>query len=188
MLQKISNNWWLFVLRGLIAITFGIVAIAKPEQTVVALVLVFGAFTLVDGIFTLVASFSSAPYFDKWWLLLLEGAMGIIVGSLAIFMPTITGVLLLYLIATWALFIGILEIAVAIEFRRVIKGEGWLILGGLLSILLSVLLFIFPRAGEVSLIWLIGTYAIIFGISEVVFSFKLHGVWRKAEKVLNPAS
>src|SRR5512136_1289740 len=132
MLQKISNNWWLFILRGLIAITFGIVAIVKPEQTIHALVLVFGAFTLVDGIFAIVFSLSSAAYFDKWWLLLLQGAAGIIVGCLAIFMPTITSLALLYLIAAWALVTGIFEIAVAIEFRRVISGEWMLILGGLL--------------------------------------------------------
>lgn len=188
MLQKISNNWWLFILRGLIAITFGIVAIAKPEQTIVALVLVFGAFTLVDGIFTIVTSFTSAPYFDKWWLLLLEGAMGVIVGCLAIFMPTITSIALLFLIAAWALVIGILEIVVAIEFRRVISGEGWLIFSGVLSIVLSALMVIFPRAGEVSLIWVIGIYAIVFGISEIVFAFRLHGIWEKAEKILTPAS
>jgi uncharacterized membrane protein HdeD (DUF308 family) len=187
MLQKIANHWWLFILRGLIAITFGIVAIVKPEQTIIALVLVFGAFTLVDGIFTLVTSFGSAAYFDKWWLLLIEGAAGIIVGCLAIFMPAITSVALLYLIAAWALVTGIFEIAVAIEFRRVISGEWMLILGGLLSIVLGVLLFIFPGAGELSLIWLIGIYAIVFGFSEIVFAFRLHGIWQKAEKALHPA-
>ncbi len=188
MLQKISNNWWLFILRGLIAITFGIVAIVKPEQTIHALVLVFGAFTLVDGIFAIVFSLSSAAYFDKWWLLLLQGAAGIIVGCLAIFMPTITSLALLYLIAAWALIIGILEITVAIVFRREISGEGMLILGGLLSIVLAFVLFIFPGAGEVSLIWVIGVYAIAFGISEVVYGFQLNSLWHKVDKAIHPAS
>jgi uncharacterized membrane protein HdeD (DUF308 family) len=187
MLQKIANHWWLYILRGLIAITFGIVAIAKPEQTILALILVFGAFTLVNGIFTLVASFSSAAYFNRWWLLLIEGAAGVIVGCLAIFMPAITSIALLYLIAAWALVIGVFEIAVAIEFRRVISGEWMLILGGVLSIVLGGLLFIFPGAGAISLIWMISIYAVFFGVSEIVFAFRLHGIWQKAEKALHPA-
>jgi len=188
MLQKIANHWWLYVLRGLVAIAFGIVAIVKPGQALLALVLVFGAFALVSGVLALVASFSSAPYYNQWWLLLLDGLAGIVVGLIAIFEPGITKLALLILIAIWAIVTGILEIVVAIHFRQVLTGEWVMILGGVLSIALGVLLFIFPGAGEISLIWVIGIYAIAFGISEIVFGFQLNNLWHKVEKAVNPAS
>lgn len=184
MFEKITRNWWTFAVRGVIAIIFGIVALIRPEQTLQALVLVFGAFALVDGILTLFAGISSAPYFNRWWAVLLEGVAGVIIGLMAIFQPDITGLALLYLIAAWALLTGMFEIVTAIQFRRVLTNEWMLILGGLLSIVLGVLLVIFPGAGGVSLIWMVGTYAILFGILEIIFAFRLRGLWHEFETAL----
>ncbi len=182
MLEKFTHNWWLYAVRGVIAVIFGIVALTRPEQTLQALVLVFGAFALVDGMLTLFVGIVSIPYFKLWWAVLLEGIAGTLVGLMAIFQPSLTGLALLYLIGAWAFITGVFEIVAAIQFRRVIMNEWMLILSGLLSITLGCLLFVFPGVGEVSLIWLIGIYAIVFGIAEIVFAFRLNGLRREVGK------
>lgn len=173
----------MFVLRGLAAIIFGVVALAKPAQALQALVLFFGAYALVDGILAISAGFSIAPFFNRWWAVLLEGVAGVIIGLLTFFWPNITALVLLYFIAAWALITGIFEIVAAIQLRRVITGEWTLILGGLLSILCGILLFVFPVAGAVSVIWVIGIYAIVFGVSEIIFAFRLHSLRQEAAKI-----
>ena len=181
MLEKISRNWWMFAVRGVVAIIFGVVALIWPGQALQALVLVFGAYALVDGIFAVFAGIASYRYFERWWAVLLEGVAGVVIGLLTFFWPNITALVLLYFIAAWALITGIFEIVAAIQFRRVITGEWMLILGGLLSILFSVLLFVFPLAGAVSVILVIGMYAVVFGTSEIIFAFRLRGLRRDLE-------
>ncbi len=182
MLEKISRNWWTYAVRGVIAIIFGIVAFARPGQALQALVLVFGAFALVDGIFAIFAGIAIRRYFERWWAVLLEGVTGIVIGLLTFFWPNMTALALLYFIGAWAVITGIFEIVTAIQLRRVITGEWMLILGGLLSIIFGVLMFVFPGAGAVSVIWMIGFYAIVFGISEIIFAFRLHSLRREFEK------
>jgi uncharacterized membrane protein HdeD (DUF308 family) len=145
---------------------------------------VFGAFALVDGAFAIFAGIASYRYFERWWAVLLEGVAGIAIGLLTFFWPNITALVLLYFIAAWALITGIFEIVAAIQLRRLIIGEWMLILGGLLSILFGVLLFVFPVAGAVTVIWVIGIYAIVFGISEIIFAFRLYGLRRKFEPAI----
>jgi uncharacterized membrane protein HdeD (DUF308 family) len=181
MLELFTRNWWLYAVRGVVAVIFGLLALIWPGQTLLALVLVFGAYTLVDGIFAVVAGIAFRRYFERWWAVLLEGLVGIVIGLLTFFWPNITALVLLYLIAAWALITGILEIVAAIQFRRVITGEWAMILSGLLSILFGILLFVFPGAGAVSVIWVIGVYAIVFGISEIIFAFRLRSLRRELE-------
>lgn len=184
MLERFSRNWWMYAVRGVVAIILGVVAFARPEQALQALVLVFGAFALVDGSLAMVAGIASHRYFKRWWAVLLEGVAGVVIGLLTFFWPNITAFALLYMIAAWALITGIFEIVAAIQFRRVITGEWMMVLGGLLSILFGVLLFVFPAAGAVSVMWMIGIYAVAFGISEVIFAFRLHNLRRKIEKAI----
>jgi uncharacterized membrane protein HdeD (DUF308 family) len=184
MLEKITQNWWMYAVRGLVAIIFGILAFTRPEQALQALVLVFGAFALVDGIFAMFAGIASYRYFERWWAMLLEGVAGIVMGLLTFFWPNITALVLLYMIAAWALITGIFEIVAAIQLRRLITGEWMLILGGLLSILFGVVLFVFPVAGAVSVIWVIGIYAVVFGISEIILAFRLYGLRREIEPAI----
>jgi len=179
MLEKPSRNWWLYAVRGVVAIIFGVVAFTRPEQALQALVLVFGAYALVDGLFAMFAGIASYGYFERWWAVLLEGVAGVVIGLLTFFWPNITALVLVYFIATWALITGISEVVAAIQLRCVITGEWMLILGGLLSIFFSVLLFVFPVAGAVSVIWVIGIYAIIFGTSEIILAFRLRGLRRE---------
>ncbi len=182
MITKMFRDWWMFLVRGLAAIIFGALALIWPEQAKLALVLLFGAYVLVDGIFSLATGIGSYRYFARWWALLLEGVAGICIGVLTFFWPNITGLALLYFIAAWVLITGIFEIVAAIQLRRVLKGEWMLILGGLLSIVYAVLLFALPGAGAASLVWLIGIYAIIFGILLMILAFRLRGTWHDFQK------
>jgi uncharacterized membrane protein HdeD (DUF308 family) len=181
MLEKITRNWWMFGLRGMIAIIFGVVAFARPEQALQALVLLFGAYALVDGSFAIFTGIASRRYFERWWAVLLEGVAGVVIGLLTFFWPNITALILLYFIAAWALITGVFEIVAAIQLRRVITGEWMMVLGGLLSILFGVLMFVFPGAGALSVIWLIGIYAIVFGTSEIIFAFRMRSLRREFE-------
>src|SRR5512139_1896140 len=188
MLEKISRNWWLYAVRGVVAIIFGVVAFTRPEQALQALVLVFGAYALVDGIFAIVAGIAARGHFERWWAVLLEGLAGVVIGLLTFFWPNITALVLLYFIAGWALITGIFEIVATIQLRRVITGEWMLILGGLLSILFGVFMFVYPLAGAVSVIWVIGIYAVVFGILEIIFAFRLNGLRRGFEKATGMAA
>jgi uncharacterized membrane protein HdeD (DUF308 family) len=181
MLEKIARNWWMFALRGLVAVAFGVVALIWPEQLLQALVLVFGAYAFVDGIFTVIAGIASYRYFKRWWAVLLEGVAGVVIGLLTFFWPNITALALLYYIAAWALITGIFEIVAAIQLRRVITGEWALILSGLLSMFFGVLLFVFPIAGAVSMVWMIGIYAILFGITLIILAFRLRSLRQEVE-------
>jgi uncharacterized membrane protein HdeD (DUF308 family) len=165
--------------RGVLAIVFGILALIWPESTKIALVLLFGAFVLADGIFAVATSLETRAYFKQWWALLLEGLTGIVIAVLTFAWPDVTALVLLYFIAAWAILTGIFEIMAAIELRNVIVGESVMMLYGLLSIVLGVLLFVFPQAGAVSLAWAIGLYAIFAGIMEIVFAFRLRELGRE---------
>ena len=178
-LTQLSRDWWHFAVRGVLAIVFGIMAIMWPESTKTALVLLFGAYALMDGIFTVFTGLESRKYFKQWWALLLEGLTGIVIAALTFIWPNVTALVLLYFIAAWAILTGIFEIMAAIELRNVIVGESVMILYGLLSIVIGVLLFVFPEAGAVSLTWAIGFYAIFAGIMEIVFAFRLRGLGRE---------
>lgn len=182
MFTQLFRNWWLFAVRGVFAIVFGVLALIWPGSAILALVLLFGAFALVDGIFAVAAGIASHGTFERWWAVLLEGLSGIVIGILTFFWPNITAFVLLYFIAAWAVVTGIFEIVAAIEFRHVIPGEWAMILDGILSVLLGVLLFVFPAAGAVGLVWLIGIYAVAAGIVLLILAFRMHGLLRKIEK------
>ncbi len=176
MFTQLFRNWWRFAVRGVLAIVFGVLALIWPDSTKLALVLLFGAFAFVDGVFAVTTGIAARGHFERWWAILLEGIAGIVIGVMTFFWPNITALVLLYFIAAWAVTTGIFEIVAAIEFRHVISGEWIMILAGLLSVLLGILLFVFPSAGMVSVVWLIGIYAIAAGIMEMIFAFRLRGL------------
>ena len=173
---QMTRNWWMYLVRGVLAIVFGIMALVWPESAKVALVIVFGAFALADGILAVAAGIASRSQFKYWWALVLEGITGIIIGLMAFFWTNATGLALVYMIGIWAILTGIFEIVAAIEFRQLIPGEWLTFLLGVLSILAGVLLFANPSSGAVAIVWVIGMYAILFGTLEIVFSFRLRGV------------
>ena len=181
MLSKLAQYWWLLLLRGLAAIIFGILALIWPELTLLTLILLFGAYALMDGIFAVIAGIASFRSNERWWAVLLEGVVGILVGVLVFIWPGPTALVLLYFIAAWAVITGITEIAAAIRLRREITNEWAMGLSGLASVIFGVLLFIYPGAGAVSLVWLIGAYAIIFGILLIILGFRLRGMRGEAD-------
>jgi uncharacterized membrane protein HdeD (DUF308 family) len=174
MITEMSKNWWLFLVRGLAAVAFGVLAIVWPAPAWMALVLLFGTYALIDGTFTLITGIELRPLFSHWWAAALEGVVGIIIGMVTFIWPNPAAHVLFYLIATWAVVTGILEIVAAIRFRFLIPGEWSMILAGVLSILFGAMLFVFPSAGLVGMVWTIGVYAIAFGITQFVFASRLH--------------
>jgi uncharacterized membrane protein HdeD (DUF308 family) len=169
----LSRNWWLMLLRGLVAIGFGVLVFAKPQISLLALVYLFGVFVLVDGILGVSLAVHGRNELDSWGVLLLWGLLGIGVGVLAFVRPDITALALLFYIALWAIATGILEIAAAVRLREVIKNEWLLILAGLVSVAFGVWLIARPEAGAQAVLWAIGAYAILLGVLLVLFAFKI---------------
>jgi uncharacterized membrane protein HdeD (DUF308 family) len=172
----LSRNWWVVLVRGIVGILFGIVTFFAPGITLAALVLVFGAYAFVDGVLTLASAIRRRSTTDRWWILVLEGIAGILVGIATLFLPGITALVLLYLIAAWALVTGVLELAAAIRLRKVITNEWLLALGGIVSILLGVLLIVAPGAGALAVVIWIGAYAFVFGALLVGLSLRLRAL------------
>lgn len=183
---EISRTWWMYLVRGLLAIAFGVMLLMWPKSTMSALILVIGAFVLAHGIITVVAGFSSSAYLTRWGVLVLEGLVGIGIGWLTLSQPDMAVVVLGYLIGAWALITGIFEIIAAVELRRVIPGEWTTLLLGVLSIVLGVLLFVYPSEAVVAIGWTIGIYAIVFGIAEAIFAFRLRGLGRELKEASGP--
>ena len=171
-----TGHWWALAIRGGVAVIFGLAALLRPDIALEALILLFGAYALVDGVFAIVGVFGGTRGGTPRWLLLIEGIAGILAGLIAFVLPGLTAVLLLYLIAAWAVITGISEIATAIRLRQEIRGEWALIIGGALSVLFGVILAVIgPVAGLLSLIWLIGIYALLFGILMLITAFQVRG-------------
>lgn len=173
MLKLYGTYWWSFLFRGILAAVFGLVAIFLPGVTLGAIAILVGAFFFMDGVFSLFTALQGRAMNSRWTLLLLEGIAGIAVATLTVFWPGMTLLAMVYFIGAWALLTGILEIAAAIRLRHDIQGEWLLGLTGLLSILFSLILFFSPGVGAIALVWLVGTYAIIFGVSLIFLGLKL---------------
>lgn len=175
-LPMLARNSWAFVLRGVLAILFGIAAWAWPGLTLTALIWFFGAYALVQGVFAVVGGIASRDEDRRWWAEVLVGLAGIVVGILTWAWPGLTALALLYFIAAWAVVSGVFEIIAAIELRNRIDNEWLLGLGGLASIVFGIVLFAFPGSGALGLLWLIGIYAIIFGILLIGLGVRLRGM------------
>ncbi|GAA3551912.1 HdeD family acid-resistance protein [Nonomuraea rosea] len=168
---ELSRSWWLLLLRGLLAIIFGILALIWPGITLLVLVIFFGAYALVGGIFASIAGFRHGARSRAW--LITSGIIGILAGIAALVWPGITSLALLYLVAFWAIFTGIAEIVAGVQLRKVIDNEWMFIVGGVLSVIFGVLLLIWPAAGMLSLVWLIGVFAILYGIAMIALSLRV---------------
>ena len=176
MIETLKRHWWVPVIRGIAAIVFGVIAFAYPGLTLATLVIFFGAWVLIDGVFRAAGAIAGRTSDPEWGFHLIIGIVGIIIGFLTFHAPLITALALIIYIAAWALMIGATEIALAIKLRREIKGEWFLILMGLASILFAVLILWNPAPGALALLWLIGSYAIVFGILGVIFGFRLRSL------------
>jgi uncharacterized membrane protein HdeD (DUF308 family) len=178
MAADLARNWWLLALRGLAGILFGIGAFVWPGATLAALVIVFGAYVFVDGIFAVVAGIGMRRQLSLWWLVLLEGVAGIILGVLTFDSPDTTALILLTIIAAWSIVTGVFEIATALRIRTMIANEWLMILSGIVSIIFGVLLLAQPGAGAIAIVWLLGAYALLFGMLTLMFALRLRGMRR----------
>jgi uncharacterized membrane protein HdeD (DUF308 family) len=187
MVEGLARNWWVVALRGAIAILFGVFTILNPAISLAALILLFGAYALVDGVFSVIAAITRRRNEPRWVALLVSGILGILIGVATALMPGVTALVLLYFIAAWAVVRGIFEIAAAIQLRRVIEGEFWLILAGVLSVAFGVLMFLFPGAGAIAVLLWIGVFAVVFGVMLLALAFRLRG-WGRGHAQGAPAT
>ena len=182
MIGRFTRNWWVFLLRGIIAMLFGILVLRLPALhlsalRLPALVLLFGIYALVDGI----CSALNAGWSDleNRWLILLEGLIGICAGFFTLRAPRVTAVALMFFIAIWALAIGVLRIVAAIRLRKKISGEVWMALSGIASVIFAFLVLFRPAVGALALVWAIAWYALLMGGMLVMLSLELHGLRRQ---------
>ncbi|MDX6382130.1 MAG: hypothetical protein QOI57_3154 [Rubrobacteraceae bacterium] len=180
-LSVVTGNWWVLALRGVLAVLFGLLALIAPIATLTVLVLFWGAFALVDGIFAIVAAFRVAGGRGRWWLII-EGVLGILAGIVTFLYPGLTALVLLYIIAFWAILIGVMRIVTAISLRREIENEWLMILGGVLSVIFGILLIVLPGPGLLSLTWLIGIWALIFGIALIALAFRVRNMGQAVQE------
>jgi uncharacterized membrane protein HdeD (DUF308 family) len=174
----LAVNWWSLLIRGLVAILFGVVAFAWPGITLEALVLLFGAYALVDGIFGLAGALRASREHERWGFLLLEGITGIAASAVTVLWPAITAVALVYMIGAWAVVTGFFEIAAALQLRRYIAGEWLLALGGVASVIFGVFVMIMPLAGALAIAFAVGVYAVIFGVLMASLGIRLR-IWAR---------
>ncbi|HUK15494.1 MAG TPA: HdeD family acid-resistance protein [Bryobacteraceae bacterium] len=168
-----AGRWWAMVLRGIVAIVFGVLAFAWPGVTLATLVLLFGWYALIDGIFSLVSAFGGRRAREDRWLLALEGIVGLWAGFVTLRAPAITAIVLVFFISIWAMVTGFLRIAAAFRLRREISGEVWLALSGVLAVLFAVMLMFRPLAGAMGLVWVIAGFALVLGVTLIMLGFEL---------------
>jgi len=171
--ELFRHNWWVLALRGLAAVLFGMLAFIWPGITIFTLVLLFGAYALVNGILALVISFKGPRKIRRLGSLIFSGLISVAAGVIAFIWPGMTAFSLVIVIAAWAVVNGIAEIVVAIRLRKEISGEWLLIVAGIASILFGVCLFLNPLIGALVLVWWIGGFAFAFGILFIVLGFRM---------------
>jgi len=176
MIEALKRNWWVLVIRGICGIVFGVIALAYPGLALATLVLLFGAWVLIEGVFRIVGATAGRASDPDWGFHLIIGILGVLVGFLTFRAPGITALALIIYIAAWALMIGAAEIGLAIKLRKEVKGEWLLVLMGLASIAFAVLLLWNPVPGALVLLWLIASYAIVFGVLTIFFGFRLRSM------------
>lgn len=161
------------MLRGVLAVAFGVLTWFRPEISLASLVLFFGVYAFSDGVLGVWMAVSGRKEHEHWWILLLWGIVGIGAGLLAFAAPGITALVLLFYIAVWAISTGVLEIAAAIRLRKEIEGEWWLILCGLTSVVFGCILLVRPGEGALALLWMIAVFSVLFGVLLVLLAFRM---------------
>ncbi|HET9095209.1 MAG TPA: HdeD family acid-resistance protein [Candidatus Baltobacteraceae bacterium] len=173
MVDVLARNWWAIAIRGIAAILFGLCAFFIPGAALWALVILFGAYCLVDGVFAIVAALRAAQAHERWAQLLFAGIFGVLIAGITLFEPGLTALALVYVIAAWAVVTGAFELLAAFELRRHLPGEFWWLLAGLCSVVFGVFLFWQPGTGALAVLWLIGGYAVAFGVFLLGLALRL---------------
>lgn len=186
MIGLLARNWGWVALRGVVALLFGLLTLFQPAIALTALVLLFGAYALVDGALMVVSAIAHRREEPRWVALLLGGLVGIGVGIVTMFIPVVTATALLAVIAVWAIFMGITEIAAAIRLRKVITGEWMFVVAGVLAVAFGLLVIFAPLEGALAVALWIGMYAIVSGALLLAFAFRLRNWWRMHPEEMAP--
>jgi uncharacterized membrane protein HdeD (DUF308 family) len=173
MVEILARNWGWVLLRGIVAVLFGVFTLFNPAIALMTLVLLFGAYALLDGVFMVVWAIVNRRGRPRWVALLVGGLLGIVIGIQTLVTPNITAVALLAIIAAWSIMVGIAEFVAAVKLRKMLTGEWMLMLAGLTSVAFGVLLFARPALGFLAVVLLIGAYAIFSGILLAALAFRL---------------
>jgi uncharacterized membrane protein HdeD (DUF308 family) len=174
----LARNWWSLVIRGIAAILLGVVTFAWPGITLAALVLLYGAYALVDGVMAIIGAVRAAQSHERWGALLIEGIAGIVAAAITVAWPGITALALVFVIAAWAIVTGVFELVAAVRLRKYVTGEWLLALGGIASIAFGVLIVIAPLAGALVIALWVGAYTLVFGVLMIALGFRLRS-WGK---------
>jgi uncharacterized membrane protein HdeD (DUF308 family) len=185
--EILAESWWAVGLRGSLGIAFGLICLLVPAAAILALVLLFSAYMLVDGALAIVSGIKAAQSGQRWGLLILEGIVDIAAGAVAFLWPGITAVVFVLLLAVWAIVSGGLMLGAAFTLNKE-HGRWWLALGGIASIIFGVVLLIAPVVGAVVLTWWLGAYALVFGVLLLVLAFQLYGKQEEKKKTRKPAT
>lgn len=169
----LSGSWWAPVVRGIMAIAFGVLAFTLTFTTLAGVILAFGVYVLADGLFTLAAAIANRHQDRDWWVLLLQGMVSAVVGLAAFSYPIVTAVVLLWYVAAWAIVLGGLQVYAAIRLRRDISFEWWLALGGIVTVAFGILLLMQPVRGAVAALWVIASYSIAWGVMLLIGGFRI---------------
>lgn len=173
MVYGLQKNWRMLLMRGIFAVVFGVLTLVWPGVTLRALTILYGAYAFLDGIFALTAAMTGTAKPEPAWWLVVVGLLGIGAGLLTFFWPGITALMLVIFIGAWAIVRGVFEITGAIMLRKVIHNEWLLILGGILSVAFGFLVLGNPGAGALGVLWLIGSYSILFGALMIGLALKI---------------
>ncbi|MBV8074194.1 MAG: HdeD family acid-resistance protein [Candidatus Eremiobacteraeota bacterium] len=176
--ESLKEHWWALLIRGIVAVLFGIICFWETGAALFALVIVIGAFFIVDGVMMVIGAVrsSSASGPAQWWWQIIAGVAGIIAGILTFTWPGMTAYVLTIFVAAWAIVTGVLELVTAIRLRATIPNEWLWIINGVLSILLGILVFANPTGGAVALMWVLGFYALLAGFTMIGLALRLRGL------------
>jgi uncharacterized membrane protein HdeD (DUF308 family) len=163
----------LLLIRGILGVAIGVIAIVWPGITLAVLVGIFAVYAILDGITNLFVGMRKSPQGGRSWAQIVQGLVGVAAGIMTVLWPAITALALVWFIAAWAVVTGALEIAAAIRLRRVITGEWMLVLSGILSVVFGILVFAFPAAGAVGISWILGIYAAAAGFVLIALAMRL---------------
>ncbi len=179
--ELLARSWWMLALRGVAALLFGVLALIWPAVTLLTLVILFAAWALLAGVMAAIAAIKNRSADSGWWLILVLGLFSIAAGIVAVFYPGVTALFLVLLMGANALVTGVMDIAVAIRLRKIIRGEWLLILAGVVSIIFAVAVFLFPGAGALALVWLVALQAIVTGILLLAIAMRARK-WQENQK------
>lgn len=183
--ELLSKSWRVLALRGAVSLLFGILAALWPGLTLMWLIVLFAAWAMIGGFASISAAVKNRKTHQDWWMLFLLGLIGIGAGVIAAVNPGLTTVVLVLLMGATAMANGIIDIAMAIRLRKVIHGEGFLILNGIVSVLFGVFVFFFPGAGALAMVWLISIYAVVTGLLLLALAWRAKN-WKGGEEAWPP--